>query len=469
DFVNGFKNQADAQSIPALLAEAYSASAERLAKNAFRGGDSARLIPCKPASAGDVRCSAQFVREFGKKAFRRPLSTGEVQRYVALLLREGDFQKGAQAVVEAMLQSPNFLFRVERPGRKAQSYEVASRLSYFLWDSMPDAALFHGAEGGELNSPEGVERAARRMLADRRARENVDEFVSQWLRFDRVLNTVKDRGQFPQFNPELAAAMTEESRLLVADAVWNGRNFMDVFRADYGFLNTDLASLYKFPAPPGEFERTPFPAGVDRAGLLGQATFLALTSKPADTSPTARGLFVREQFLCQHVPDPPPGTNANLPPVLETKPQTNRDRLAVHLSSPACASCHSLIDPIGFGFEKFDAIGGRRDQLRIRFVPGRKEKNKETRTVDVPLDTSGSVAGIPDSGFSSPRELGRVLADSRQCQECVVKQLFRYGFGRPETPADRPVIDRAYSRFRDSQFRFKEIMLSLVRAYAIGN
>jgi hypothetical protein len=363
-------------------------------------------------------------------------------------------------VVEAMLQSPNFLFRVER-GAAARPYEAASRLSYFLWDTMPDAALFQAAAAGHLDVPA----TARRMLDDPRSKQSVDEFATQWLRFDRVLNTVKDRASFPMFNPELAASMIEETRLLIADAVWNDRNFMTVFRADYGFLNSDLANLYQFPAPPGEFQRVQFPADTDRGGLLGEATFLALTSKPSDTSPTARGLFVREQFLCQHVPDPPPGVNSNLPPVSESKPQTNRDRLAAHLTSPSCASCHRLIDPIGFGMEKFDAIGAQRDKLLLTFRPGRKEK-KETTTALLDLDTSGEVAGIQNSGFHSPKELGRVLAESSECQQCVVKQLFRYAFGRPETAADRPLIASAIDRFRASQFRFKELMIALATAQA---
>ena len=456
DFVNGFQNQADAQSIPALLAESYGAAAGKLARNAFRGGDTNHLIPCKQ----DVPCRAQFVREFGLKAFRRPLSAKEVERYTKLFTGQPDFLSGAQLVVEAMLQSPNFLFRVERGG-DARPYEIASRLSYFLWDTMPDAALFRAAASGHLDSAA----TARRMLDDPRAKQSVDEFVTQWLRFDRVLNTVKDRASFPMFNPELAAAMTEETRLLVADAVWNDRNFMTVFKSDYGFLNSDLANLYKFPAPPGEFQRVQFPADTDRGGLLGEATFLALTSKPSDTSPTARGLFVREQFLCQHVPDPPPGVNSNLPPVSESKPQTNRDRLAAHLTSPSCAGCHRLIDPIGFGLEKFDAVGAHRDKQLLTFRPGRKEK-KETTTALLDLDTSGEIAGIQNSAFHSPKELGRVLADSSECQQCVVKQLFRFAFGRMETVADRPLIASAFDRFRTSQFRFKELMIALAVAQA---
>ena len=207
-----------------------------------------------------------------------------------------------------MLQSPNFLFRLdETSDPKWKPYATASRLSYALWDTMPDAELFAAAARGELDTPQGVEKAARRMLDHPRAREALDEFVSQWLRFDRILTASKDRRTFPQFTRETAVAMTEEARRFVGDLVWNDRNFMELFTADYGFVNADLAAIYGVPAPAKEFDRVAFPAGSERAGLLGQALFLALTAKPDDTSPTARGLFVREQFLCQHVPEPPPG------------------------------------------------------------------------------------------------------------------------------------------------------------------
>jgi hypothetical protein len=169
------------------------------------------------------------------------------------------------------------------------------------------------------------------------------------------------------------------------------------------------------------------------------------------------------------VPPPPPGANANLPPVTEAKPMTNRERLAEHLSNPSCASCHKLIDPIGFGLEKFDALGRRRDMQKITFVPGRQERGKKPVSVELPLDTTGSIAGISDSDFSSPRTLGKVLAASEQCQECVVKQYFRWTYGRHEAPGDRPLIKKAFALFRDSQFRFKELIISLVTAYARGD
>jgi hypothetical protein len=467
DFVNGFKDQYQSQSISPLLAEAYSAAAEKLARNAFRAGDTKGLIPCKAASASDAGCRTKFIRVFGKRAFRRPLTDQETERYSKLFTSEASerrsFLAGAQIVVEAMLQSPAFLTRTENGAVPEWTpFETASRLSYFLWNSMPDEALFRAAESGELNRPEGVERAARRMLNDPRARPAFDDFIAQWLRFDRLIGTVKDRGLFPMYTPEVALSMTEETRRLAADLVWNDRDFTKLYSADYAFLNADLAAIYKLPAPAKEFDKVSLPASAGRAGIAGEATFLALTSKPEETSPTARGLFVREQFLCQDVPPPPPGVNTNLPALTKDRPKTNQERLAIHLNNESCASCHGLIDPIGFGLEKFDAIGQYREKLKVRFLPAHGEKAKPT-TAELDLDASGNIAGIPNSQFSSPRELGLVLARSTQCQECIVKQLFRYEAGRKESAADRETIHRAFEDFERSQFRMKELLVSLIK------
>jgi hypothetical protein len=283
------------------------------------------------------------------------------------------------------------------------------------------------------------------------------------MRFDRVVTAVKERRAFPMFTPELAQAMTEETRRLVHDAVWNERNFLGIFSANYAFVNSDLASLYSLPAPAGEFERVEFPANTDRAGVTGAGAFLLLTSKPGETSPTARGLFVREQFLCQHVPDPPPGVNTNLPPLTEEKPMTIRERLGEHVSNPSCASCHNLIDPIGFGLEHYDAVGRRQEKQRVTVPLSRADRDKRPVSAELPIDSSGRIAGIANSEFSSPKELGRVLAGSAQCQECVVKQLFRYQAGRLETLADREIIRRSFDEFRGSQFRFKQLIIAIAK------
>jgi hypothetical protein len=460
DFVDGFKDQYNAQNLSPLLAEAYSTAAEKVARNAFRNGDTHNLIACKPSET----CRDKFIRSFGLRAFRRPLDSGEVQRYTRLFSSETDFMKAAQLVVEAMLQSPSFLFRLDATSNpKWKPYAAASRLSYLLWDSMPDAALMDAAANGQLATPAGVDKMARRMLQDPRAHQAVDEFTSEWLRFDRVLTSSRDRRRYPKFSRETAVAMTEEARQFVADLVWNNHNFMEAFTANYGFVNADLAAIYGVPAPAQEFVRTDFPLESERAGLLGQALFLALSAKPDDTSLTGRGLFVREQFLCQHVPPPPASVNTNLAPSTEAHPQTNRGRMSEHESNPACATCHNLIDPIGFGFEKFDAVGARRDKYELRFYAGHGGGHQPPKTVDLPMDTNGFVAGIPDSHFSSPRELGAVLAKTPQCQECMVKQYFRYTAGRLETAADYPVIERALEQFRNSQFRFQELIIAIAR------
>ncbi len=463
DFVNGFKNQLSAQDISPLLAQTYANAAERLARSAFLGGrDDNALIPCKPQSPSDAKCAAAFVASIGEKAFRRPLSTTEQSRYTNLLLAEAarrkDFIRGAQTVVEALLQSPKFLFRVEQGGAN-EPYEIASRLSYFLWETMPDAELRKAARDGRLSNPAARERIIRGMVSDPRAKAALDEFLAQWLRFDLVWNSVKDRRLFNQFNEELAAAMTEETRRTIADVVWNDRNFFEIFTTTHGFLNPDLAALYGMPAPVEEFSKAAYPADSGRAGIVSQAMFLSQTSKPGETSPTVRGFFVRDRFLCQQVPDPPPGTNSSLPPLSPDRALTSRQRLSEHVSNPVCAGCHQLMDPIGFGLEGFDAIGRKRNKESITFFPTRESRNQKASTVDLPLDTSGNISGMPNGKFSGPVELGRILANSKDCQECVVKQLFRYANGRREGPEDREFLARIYTQFAASQFRFKELMI----------
>src|SRR5437763_8836170 len=462
DFVNGFKNQLRTQGMPPLLAEAYGAAAEKLALNAFRAGDVNGLIPCKPSGAHEVKCRDLFVRTFGARAFRRPLDEGEIARYTALFdgqaRNTGRFLEGARVVVEAMLQSPKFLFHVE----SHREYAVANRLAYFLWDTMPDRNLFDAAAKGELRTAEGLDRVARSMLEQPAARQAIDEFFAEWLRFDRALGSVKDRRRYPEFTPELAAMMVRETRLLLGNLVWHDGNFMDAFTAEYSFLNSGLAGVYGLPAPPGEFERVRFPAASHRAGLLGQASFLSSNAGPVETSPTARGIFVREQFLCQHVPNPPPGVNTEVPEPTVDKPLARRQRMQAHVANPTCAACHRLMDPIGFGLEHYDAIGQWRDTEVIEFESARR--NTPRKKVELPIDGEGEIAGLANGAFSDPKQIGHLLADSRGCQECIVKQAFRYALGRVETAADREAIKTAYAAFRESGFKFRELLVALVRS-----
>ncbi|WP_197446439.1 DUF1592 domain-containing protein [Tautonia plasticadhaerens] len=469
DFINGFRNQVEGQGVSPLQAEAYGKAAERLALAAFRGGDHHGLIPRQPESPTDAEAAEEFVRRFGLRAFRRPLDGDEVGRYREMFLREAgrtqDFHRGASIVIETMLQSPYFLFRIEggADGPNAD-YEVASRLSYLLWDTMPSDELFRAAAEGELSTPGRVEGVARRLLDDPRARSAMDEFLAQWLRFDRVLDATKDRRRFREYNAEVAAAMVEETRLLFNELAWNDRDFREIFTADYTFVSSELARLYDLTTPESEFAKVSYPPDSGRSGVLGHGSFLVATSNPAETSPTARGLFVRNHFLGQEVPPPPAGVDTNLPVVTEAAPMTNRERLAVHLNSESCASCHRLIDPIGLGFEQYNAIGAYQETLSLQFRGGRgdSDRGRGSSPIELEIDTSGYIQGIEDSSFSTPKELGLLLAESETCQRSIAKQFFRYAFGRQETANDQAVIDGLYAKFRASGFRFRELIVALV-------
>ena len=309
------------------------------------------------------------------------------------------------------------------------------------------------------------------MLAIPGPRDGVDEFVSQWLRFDRVLTAARERRCLPSVQPRLARVDDRGSRGALS-AIWSGTIGTSWKRS----RRTTASSIPIWQ----RFTRCRrrraistglnFPPESERAGFLGQALFLTLTSKPDDTAPTGRGLFVREQFLCQQVPPPPPGVDTNLPPVDEAKPVTNRERLAMHATNQMCAGCHSLIDPIGFGFEKFDAIGMRREKHKLLFYPNRdgcRGPAGQAERSGAGSRYRGLCRRAREFRVHQPRQLGELLARTPQCQECIVKQVFRYMAGRLDTPADRPCSARRW-RLSKSGFRFKELMVSLVKCERIS-
>jgi hypothetical protein len=259
--------------------------------------------------------------------------------------------------------------------------------------------------------------------------------------------------------------MTEETKHLFNHLVWGDKNFMEMFSADYTFLSARLAQLYGLDAPSEDFGIVKYPAGSTRAGILGHAGFLTLTGNPTETSPTARGLYVRQNFLCQEVPPPPPGVDPTLPAVSAEKPMTTRERLGAHVGNRSCSSCHNLIDPIGFGLEGFDNVGRFREKVTIRTAQLRDAvTNSQTASKDIalPLDTKGYIQGIPNSEFSNAAELGKILAGDPTCQKCVVKQIFRYATGRQEAKSDQEQLDAMYKVFQKSGFRFRELVLALV-------
>jgi hypothetical protein len=466
DYIDGFSNQISGQAASPILTEAYNRAARKLARAAFLAGDSQNLIPCNSTGSDDAMCRGEFLKSFGRRAFRRPLAETEQRSYGQLFAtaaeRDKAFNSGAQVVVEAMLQSPNFLYYGHEDSRP---HRIASRLAYFLWNTTPDVDLLNAADNGDLDDPAAIDRIVRRMVADPRAKDSLDDFLAQWMRFDRLLLSVRDSRLYPEFSVELAASMAEETRRLFRDLVWEGKDFTQFFSADYSFVDQSLAQLYGIEAPADVFGRVDVPADSGRAGILGQASFLTVTSKPGESSPTERGKFLREQFLCQIMPPPPPGVSATLPPITDEEPLSNRQQLKIHLSSTACASCHRLVDPIGFGLEHYDAIGRYRETQHVTIRPttdelrtGRKKKPTEYQ---LPIDSDAYIYGIEGSEFSTPSEAGQVLSEDPVCRRCIVKQLFRYALGRHETDADQATIEVAFQRFEAAYFDFRELIIAV--------
>ncbi len=456
----GFDNNAGMLQVTPLHAEQFLEAAETLAARA-----APRLVSTMSCLRSAPGCDAQFVREFGLRAWRRPLADDEVARLVGLfgkvaeLEMPGDpFTSGVQLVVEAMLQSPHFLYRIEvgRPVegqpdlRLLDGYEVASRLSYLIWQSMPDDALFAAAAAGELDTAEGVAAQARRLLEDPKAREGLQAFFDQWLRLDEIGDIERDPAYYPDFVPELRDLWREESRRLLEHLVFSGESTLgDLLDAPYTFVNGRLAEFYGIPDVTGEaWVKVPLD-GTQRNGLLTHASILALTAKAAMTSPVFRGKFVREQLLCTPIPPPPPEIVV-VPPDPDPN-QSTRDLFREHATNPVCADCHRYMDPIGFGFESFDAIGRWRDRENGFLVDDRGEV---TSTLDA------------DGEFRGAAELGRKLAASAQQQRCVTRQLFRFAFGRGEVNADRCTLEELFHQYVEGGQDFRALLVEVVKSDA---
>ncbi len=428
----GFDNNARALQIGPLHAERYMAAAEAI--TAALGPDPTTLAPC--AEGDDPRaCAATFIEDFGRRAWRRPLSSQERARMLMLYdigaeVEGPPYANGITLIVEAMLQSPNFLFRIERgepdPATgllRLDDHTIASRLSYLVWRSMPDAELMAAADAGELRTTAQIEAQAERLLADPRARGAWWTFFAQWLHLDEVDRLVRDARYYPGFGDAERAYMTRTARDFVESVAWGG----------------DLRDLFD-----GRFDHPTDPATTARTGVLALPALLAVTSTPTMTNPIYRGVFVREQMLCTALPAPPP----NLPVVApDPDPSlTTRQQFAEHSDNDACRSCHRLIDPIGFGFEHFDAVG-------------------EWRTVQNghPIDATGALSNTDvDADFYGVDGLAGLLAQSEVAHRCVATQVFRYAHGRGENDSDGCTLDTMYQRYLDAGYDFGAMIRTLV-------
>lgn len=468
---NGFDNQALALAVSPLLAELYMEAAEALSA---RHVDKliAELTACTASTVDQAACAQdaeEFIRSFGLRTFRRPLSEDEVQRHedlfeqgAALGTGAYDPRTGLQLVVQAMLQSPHFLYRVEFGMPEAvegdvvqlSSYEMASRLSYLFWNTMPDLALFEAAARDELRTKEQIEAQARRMLEAPRAREAAKNFHRQWLGLDeisQIVNVGKDRTIYPDYSEAVLPLLQKESELFLDHVIFEENGSVeDLFTAPYSMMNQQLAEFYGIPNPPqgSEFVRVDLDP-TKYGGFLTQAGLLSLHAKPDRSSPIHRGKFVRERLLCQ-TPPPPPDVVPE-PPTVDPS-QTTRDQFTQHKVDPACNGCHLMMDPIGFGFEHYDGLG----------------RYRETEGNNLPIDASGEITATTDANgeFYGAVELGQRLGASNQVRDCVATQWFIYAYGRTVTGADQCSVDIVGDAFAAANYDVKELLVALTQTDA---
>ncbi len=443
----GFDNIGDVLSISPLLMEKYMNAATEVATAAIErdlappaeveGETKAaerRIFICGHAPGAHVDgCAKTIVREFATHAYRRPVTKSEVKSLVDLVRyvqqEGGSFEEGIQIAVETVLISPKFLFRIEQDQkphdpsylRYVNDYELASRLSYFLWSSMPDAELFTLAEAGTLREPEVLSAQVTRMIGDPKAERFIENFAGQWLEL-RNLEIIKpDRDLYPAYSRELRNAMRQESELFFEAMLREDRNLLEFLKSDFTFVNETLAKHYGIEGVQGDELQRIAVDGVQRGGVLTQASVLTLTSHPNRTSPVVRGAWVLENILGTTPPSPP----EDVPP-LEDDPEklhgTLREQLEAHRANPACASCHARIDPLGFGLENYDGIGAWRTHER-----------------DLPVNSRGTLPS--GQSFEGSAELRAVLlADSGDFIRCFTEKVLTYALGRGMESFDRPAV-----------------------------
>lgn len=417
--------------------------------------DPATLVECDPAERGEAECGQVFIERFGARAFRRPVPSDAAERLRAVFetgLAEGGYDNGLRLTLRAMLQSPHFLYKVELDRSRPVSEEIvaldgwerASRLSYLLWGSMPDEALFEAAAAGALETPEQVGAQARRMLAEPRARASVTQLFIDWLHLD--LDDERVQG-LPEGVP---AMMEEETRRFVEDLVFEQRGTLDdLLTARHTFVNAELAEIYGVEGVSGdEWVRVELDPE-QRAGVLTQASWLTATAAEGSAAPVFRGLFVRQELLCQQLPEPP----GDIPPFSDSGTETDslRDRLAQHRENPACAGCHRYMDPLGFGFENYDGAG----RFRLEGPGGA-------------IDASGEVMETTDSdgAFYGAVELAERLSVSEDVRQCMANQLLRRALGRLEGGEDACSLRRMDEAFAASGYELQTLLVAVTQTDA---
>jgi mono/diheme cytochrome c family protein len=418
------------------------------------------IFVCHPGGVGEERvCATQILSKIARSAYRRPVTPADLKTLLEFFdngrRQGGNFDSGIQFALERMLVDPDFLLRVHReaPSRTGShrlgDMEVASRLSFFLWSSIPDDRLLTLAEQGQLTKPQVLEKEVRRMLADPRSTSAlVDDFAAQWLNLRRVEEVVVDPDRYPTYDESLLQAFKRETELFVASTLREDRSVSDLLDADYTFVNERLARHYGIPGIYGSrFRRVTLPNHDQRGGLLAEGALLATTSYPDRTSPVLRGKWLLNNIFDLPIPPPPPGVDTNLDQKPGTAPVSMRERLAQHRQNPSCNSCHSVIDPLGFALENFDVIGG-------------------WRTVDEAgkrVDASGAtVSGAKIEGLAGLRAL--LLEQPDQFPRTVTEKLLAYALGRRVEYYDRPAIRNIVRNAGAKGYSWSSLILGIVES-----
>ena len=410
------------------------------------------IFVCRPTQSNEERsCATRILSRLARLAYRRPTTNGDLGTLMQFFdtgrRSDGSFDAGIQFALERMLVDPDFLLRVHRPDDAA--IELASRLSFFLWSSIPDDRLLALAERGQLTDPAVVEREARRMLADPRAVDAlVNGFAAQWLNLRRVDEVVVDPERYPNYDLSLMQDLRRETELFVGSTIREDRSLIDLLNADYTFVNERLARHYGIPGVYGSrFRRVQLPNHDQRGGLLTEGALLATTSYPDRTSPVLRGKWLLNNMFGLTIPPPPPGVDMNLNTKPGARPASIRERLAEHRKDPSCNSCHSQIDPLGFALENFDVIGAWR---------GVDESGQ-------PVDATGTtVGGARIDGLPGLRRF--LLEQPDQFPRTVTEKLLSYAIGRPLEYTDRPVVRQIVRDAAGRQYRWSSIVLGIVES-----
>lgn len=444
--------------ISAFSFEQYDASARGVAAEVVSEKRRDQLVPCKPRSekSFDAACAKQFVEHYGEALFRRPLSGEETQRYVKTARdsqqRLGDFYEGLEFALAGMMVAPDFLVRIERvvPDRKHRGqfrldpYSKATRLSYFLTNSTPDAELLRAAGAGELDTDAGLARQADRLIASPHFEAAVRAFFQDMLEFDTFNELAKDPIIYPAFNSTVALDAQEQTLRTITDHLIAQRgDYRDLFTTRDTYLTRALGTVYRLPvATRNGWERTQYPDNSGREGILTNVSFLAFYSHPGRSSSTLRGKAIRQVFLCQAIPDPP--NNVDFSVVQDssnTAMPTARIRLEAHRTSPACAGCHRLMDPLGLTLENFDGVGSFRAQ--------------ENGAV---IDAGGTLDG---HDFQGAQGLGQAIHDSPQTPRCLVDKMYRSAAGRKATPDEHLFVDYLNQTFQADGYRVPDLMRAI--------